>query len=187
MADARSGASRKTVKGELKHVGRGGRVAFWLAALVVLGGAGLWWYEHSRNDAAPASSARSVDPSMVTGFAGKSGATPGSGPAADVVAGPAMVRIGASFIAAFAIGFLLRSFIKWGLLLLGIVAIGVYLLQRTGAIDVNWATVESQTGQATSWIKSQTDSFSKFITGALPSGTSAAAGLWSGFRRKVSI
>lgn len=98
-----------------------------------------------------------------------------------------MVKIGASFIVAFAAGFLLRSFVKWGVLLVGVLAIGIYLLQRTGAVNVNWESLESQTGDATSWIKAQTESFSTFIKGALPSSASAAVGLWAGFRRKLPI
>ncbi|MFO0875010.1 MAG: hypothetical protein U0575_13700 [Phycisphaerales bacterium] len=116
----------------------------------------------------------------------KSGAAPGSGPAADVVAGPAMSRDRHGFIAAFAIGSCPPSSS-------GASAAWDRRHRRLPAstnrrcIDVNWATVESQTGLNPKRIKSQTDSFSKFITGLLPSGTSAAAGLWSGFRLRVSI
>lgn len=184
-----SGKTKKTVRGEMRQVGGGTRGVFLLAILAVIAGAGLWIYQASQAGAT-SGSGKPIDPALVSGLAGSSARTAGNGSASTaprVVAGPAMVQIGASFIAAFAAGFLLRSFVKWGILLVGMLVIGVYVLQRTGAINVNWDSLESQTGQATNWIKAQTESFATFVKGAIPSSASAVAGLWAGFRRKLPI
>ncbi len=120
------------------------------------------------------------------------GAVPGDGddvPAADADPGPletwspTIFRLGFSFFVGFAIAFAVRSFLKVAVLIAGVILIVLFALQYFGAIDVNWALMESWFTNAGGWVKAQASSVQEFVTGYLPSGASALAGLTMGFRR----
>lgn len=98
---------------------------------------------------------------------------------------PAIFRFGFSFVIGFAIAYALRWAIKTALLVAGILALFVLGLQYFGIVDVKWGLVQNQYDDAATWISQQTKSFSAFITGALPSAASAAAGLIAGFRKTI--
>jgi uncharacterized membrane protein (Fun14 family) len=96
---------------------------------------------------------------------------------------PAIFRLGFSFVVGFAVAFALRWAVKTALIVAGLFALAVLGLQYSGLVDVKWGMIENHYDEASSWLSSQTKSFTAFITGALPSGASAAAGLFAGFKK----
>jgi uncharacterized membrane protein (Fun14 family) len=99
--------------------------------------------------------------------------------------GPSIFRLGFSFFIGFAIGYAARSFLKILILVIGVVALGLFALHYFGVIEgVNWGGVEDAYDDSMPWIKEQTQSFVAFIQGYLPSAASAGAGLFLGFRRR---
>lgn len=97
---------------------------------------------------------------------------------------PAIFRLGFSFFAAFAMAYALRQFLKITLVIVGAALIGLFALQYLKVITVDWSLVEGKFDSVAAFLKSQTESFTKFVSGYLPSATSAAAGAFVGFKRK---
>lgn len=210
MAPNSSGAPRprKTVRGEMKRVGVIPRLML-IAALVALGlGIASWIRPDSVEGVSQAaleeagearsgttSASSGVDPRLVSGLAaGPSGGTASpsaGGPAAAPESGNStsspwsstMMRIGGSFTAAFIVAFLLRSFVRIGLVVAAVVAGGLYLLERTGVIGVDWTMFQSGAEDAAEWVGDRSDEVWAFVKKTVPSGTAAAIGFWSGFRR----
>lgn len=144
----------------------------------------------------PSSGPSSVRPgSLVSDFgpgtpAGTTGGTTGGTGVAEAepstldVFSPAVFRLGFSFFAAFAMAYALRQFVKVTLVVVGAVLIGLFALQYAGVISVDWSFVEGKFDSVAAFVKEQTATFTKFVSGYLPSATSAAAGAFVGFRKK---
>ena len=49
-----------------------------------------------------------------------------------------MVRFGISFLGGFLVGWTLRRFLKLTLLMVALLGIGIFVLKRTGMIDLPW-------------------------------------------------
>lgn len=97
---------------------------------------------------------------------------------------PAVFRLGFSFFAAFAMAYALRQFVKVTVVVVGAALIGLFALQYFKLITVDWSLVEGKFDSLAAFLKDQTQSFTKFVSGYLPSATSAAAGAFIGFRKK---
>ncbi len=97
---------------------------------------------------------------------------------------PAVFRLGFSFFAAFAMAYALRQFLKVTLVVVGAALVGMFALQYLKVITVDWSLVEGKFDSVAAFIRSQTETFTKFVSGYLPSATSAAAGAFVGFRKK---
>ena len=98
--------------------------------------------------------------------------------------GPAMMRFGVSFLGGFTLGWLLRRFLKWTLLIGGVLAIGIFVLRKTGAFDLPWQQIEENVDQGSSWLQEQAGTAKKLLSGYLPSGVAAIIGGFLGFRRR---
>lgn len=179
-------------------------IAFWLRSAPVgeaspgrTGASTVAAAEPGSDQAAPG---RGVDPRLVSGLTGtpRSGGPPptesdqpgsaesaaaDSPRSADAGWSATLMRIGGSFTAAFIVAFLLRSFVRIGLVVAAIVAGGLYLLERTGVIGVDWTMFQRGAEDAAEWVGDRSDEVWAFLKTAVPSGTAAAVGFWSGFRR----
>jgi uncharacterized membrane protein (Fun14 family) len=96
---------------------------------------------------------------------------------------PAIFRLGFSFVVGFAIAYALRWALKTALFVGGVLALAVLGLQYSGLVDVKWGLIEQQYDGAASWLSRQTQDFSAFLKGALPSAGAGAAGLFAGLRK----
>lgn len=97
---------------------------------------------------------------------------------------PAVFRLGFSFVAGFAMAYALRQFVKVTLLVAGVVLLGMFGLQYAGLVQIDWGAIEGKYDSIAAFLAQQTASFSTFVSGYLPSATSAGAGAFIGFRKK---
>ena len=115
------------------------------------------------------------------------GGTPTSGTedsAAKTLWAPLFAKGGLSFFIAFCIGYALRTFLKGTMLVIGVVALAVFGLQKAGLIDtVNWEKAQGYWDSLTANLGEQFESFKSFVSGSLPSAASGGVGLVAGFRR----
>jgi len=95
----------------------------------------------------------------------------------------AVFRLGFSFFVAFVAAYALRTVFKLALLFAGFIALLLFGLQYAGMVDIKWAAMEREYGQVSGWLSSQFSSVKAFATGYLPSGSAAAFGFVSGFRK----
>lgn len=132
-----------------------------------------------------------ASPSLVAGLAQKDGnksvksgaaEQPASRRAVDA-AGPATLRMGASFLGAFAIGYFLRKFLRWTVLAVGLIVVAVFVLRKSGMINMPWDQIEGQVHAGASWLQAQAGSIKDLLTGYLPSSAAALAGGVMGFWR----
>ena len=96
---------------------------------------------------------------------------------------PAVFRMGFSFFVGFAVAFALRSFIRFSLVTFGFFFLMLFGLQYAGFIDVNWTAIGDKYDSTRDFLGEQFASIKSFMTGMLPSGVAASAGLLTGFRR----
>ena len=90
---------------------------------------------------------------------------------------PAVFRLGFSFFAGFAMAYALRQVVKVTLVVVGVIQLGMFGLQYAGLIDVNWSAIEGKYDSIAGFFRRETESFTKFVSGYLPSATSAAAAM----------
>ncbi|MEZ6235654.1 MAG: FUN14 domain-containing protein [Phycisphaerales bacterium] len=130
--------------------------------------------------------------SPLPGTTGGSGTPTGTDPGTESGEGsdpldlysPAVFRLGFSFFAGFAMAYALRQFVKITVATLGVVLLGLFGLQYAGLIQVDWGLLEGKFDAAAAFLRDQTESFTAFVRGYLPSTASAATGAFLGFRRK---
>lgn len=150
-------------------------------------GAAMWMYAlATAPEPAPAPAASSSLPAGVSGFVARSSepAPPPPPPSRLIDDGaPATFRLGASFLAGYFIAWALRTFVKTTLLVGGAAALGVLALQKTGAINLDWAGVQQQIDQSLAWTRGQAEHFRQLATGYIPSAGAAAVGGFFGIRR----
>lgn len=162
--------------------------------LMVIGGAlqvTAWVSGGQQTDAATPSSPGSGGSSLVSGLTTDTGAGAGDDDA-DVepdptgleLYSPMIFRMGFSFFVGFAIAYALRQFVKISIIAIGILLLALFGLQYAGVIDVNWQAMNDHYDSIMAFLGSQTETFTTFVTGYLPSGASALAGMAIGFKRK---
>jgi len=89
-----------------------------------------------------------------------------------------------SFAVAFAIGVALRTFMKLTMVVLGVVALAIFGLQKAGIVgQIDWTVAQGHWDTLTTNIGQQFESFKTFVTGSLPSAGAGTVGLVSGFRK----
>ena len=97
---------------------------------------------------------------------------------------PLMAKGGLSFFIAFSIGYALRTFLKGTMLVIGVVALAIFGLQKAGIIeDINWGKAQGYWDSLTANLGSQFESLKTFVSGSLPSAGTGGVGLVAGFRR----
>ena len=97
---------------------------------------------------------------------------------------PLLAKGGLSFFIAFCIGYALRTFLKGTMLVIGVVALAIFGLQKAGIVDnINWEKAQGYWDSLTANVGEQFESLKTFVTGSLPSAGSGGVGLVAGFRR----
>ncbi|MBX3321414.1 MAG: hypothetical protein KF757_00335 [Phycisphaeraceae bacterium] len=191
------------------HAGRSGakrRLRRWqivvaaVALVVTLAGAGLMAFAALTTPepaprAATSNGAASDYSPFASGFAprgeGDTGDDPGASADATNAAdrfidryGGAVFKLGFGFFAGFAIGYLLRAFVKITLIVAGAIILGLFALQYFGVITVDWQRISGGFDTLSAWLGEQTKGFVNFVTGVLPSTAAGFAGAAVGFVRR---
>lgn len=113
-------------------------------------------------------------------------AEPGSAPAEReglAAYAPFFLKGGFSFLIAYAIGTVVRMFVKAGLILLGVIALGLMALSWAGVLTVDWVDISGQWSDLVRLASGRVDDAVALVTGSLPSTAAALGGLFVGFRR----
>jgi uncharacterized membrane protein (Fun14 family) len=97
---------------------------------------------------------------------------------------PALLRGGISFFAAFVLALAFRAFLKLALIFAGIWVASLFLLSSAGWLEVHWSAIDASFTGWASAVGDQFESFTRFVTGSLPSAGMAGLGLYAGIRRK---
>lgn len=96
---------------------------------------------------------------------------------------PAFLKMGFSFLAAFAVGLAFRSFLKLALIFVGLQLIALFGLSYVEWVTVNWQTMASAFDHFAANVKEEAASFQTFVTGSLPQAGLATLGLVAGFKK----
>lgn len=150
----------------------------WLAMVICVVGGGLTvWSWMTRKSDQPVrttgAAAMGLAPTSVT-------ATSAPEPRFVDRAAPATARLGASFVAAYAVGWLLRRMLRLAAVVT-VIALGlVYGLKRLGVLT-DPAPVEQALHDAGDWAQREGAAFKDFVLGYIPSAAAGAAGLFVGF------
>ncbi|MEM7229773.1 MAG: FUN14 domain-containing protein [Planctomycetota bacterium] len=97
---------------------------------------------------------------------------------------PALFKLGFSFFVGFCIGYAVRTFVKVSIIGIGMILLILFGLQYAGLIDVDWNAFQDRYDGIMGWLRAETETFSQFVKGSLPSAGAVAAGLVFGFRSK---
>ncbi len=173
------------------------RLLIVLSVLVMAGGVAGKVVAHGHKRIHPRATAISPTPSLPADARGLvRGGSPAaqpaqsdsaSAPAADAIDwdqwSPVIFRFGFSFFAGFCIAYALRTMLKVGMFVAGVILIAVLALQYAGLMNVDWNSVAGRYDSAAAWFQGQFASFKDFFTGHLPSAGAAAVGLAMGFLR----
>ncbi len=158
------------------------KIAFTVALL--LGFTGLALTRSQSSDVQPAAQAGASGLDVNASSFSAGGTVAGATADEESLWAPLFMKGGLSFAVAFAAGFALRTFMKLTMLVLGVVALAIFGLQKAGIVDaINWTVAEGYWDTLTANVGQQLESFKTFVTGSLPSAGAGTVGLISGFRR----
>ena len=97
---------------------------------------------------------------------------------------PAVAGIGGSYLAGFFIGWASRRFLRMAALITGGLLAGIAVLEETGWVNLDWASVETQISHAIAATHQGAQGLKHILSGYLPSTGAAAVGMFFGFRKK---
>jgi uncharacterized membrane protein (Fun14 family) len=97
---------------------------------------------------------------------------------------PAVAGIGGSYLAGFFMGWAFRRTLKIAALITGGLLACIAVLQDTGWIDLDWASVEAQISHAIAAAHQGAQGLKHILSGYLPSTGAGAVGMFFGFRKK---
>ena len=81
-------------------------------------------------------------------------------------------------------GWVSRRFLRMAALITGGLLAGIAVLEETGWIDLDWASVETQISHAITATQQGAQGLKHLLSGYLPSTGAAAVGMFFGFRKK---
>jgi uncharacterized membrane protein (Fun14 family) len=155
------------------------KLAFMAALLLGLAGLAL---TRTANDTQPAPGGTGTDVGAASLTAG--GTQVGEAQEEVNLWAPLAMKGGLAFAVAFAIGFALRTFMTLTMVVLGVVALAIFGLQKAGIVsEIDWTIAQGHWDKLTANIGQQVESFKSFVSGSLPSAGAGTVGLISGFRR----
>jgi uncharacterized membrane protein (Fun14 family) len=97
---------------------------------------------------------------------------------------PAVIGIGGSYLAGFFMGWAFRRFLKMAALIAGGLLACIAVLEDTGWIDLDWASVEAQISHSIAAAHRGAEGLKHILSGYLPSTGAGAVGMFFGFRKK---
>jgi len=97
---------------------------------------------------------------------------------------PAVAGIGGSYLAGFFMGWVFRRFLRMAALITGGLLAGIAVLEETGWINLDWASVETQISHAIAATHQGVQGLKHILSGYLPSTGAGAVGMFFGFRKK---
>jgi uncharacterized membrane protein (Fun14 family) len=97
---------------------------------------------------------------------------------------PAVAGIAGSYLAGFFLGWASRRFLRVAALITGGLLAGIAVLEETGWIDLDWASVEAQISHAVAAAQQGAQGLKHIFSGYLPSTGAGAVGMFFGFRKK---
>ncbi len=97
--------------------------------------------------------------------------------------GPGFLRMGLSFFVGYAVGAVLRAFLRLSLLFIGVIVLIHVGLAHLGMITVHWDQVERLWSAFTARVASDFGDLRTVLTGSLPQAGLGAMGLFAGLRR----
>ena len=97
---------------------------------------------------------------------------------------PAIAGIGGSYLAGFFMGWAFRRALKVAALITGGLLACIAVLEDTGWIDLDWASVETQISHAIAAAHQGAEGLKHILSGYLPSTGAGAVGMFFGFRKK---
>jgi uncharacterized membrane protein (Fun14 family) len=150
------------------------------AAVVAAIGLALWVYSMATRPA-PALSGGA----HVTGFTSGGGGAPAAAAEPRLVdrAAPAMAKFGGSFVVGYFAAYAMRKFIKWSLIVAGLLTVGVVVLKKTGVVDLPWDQVEHTVEEGVDLAREHAGGAWAYLKSVAPSAVAAAVGGIFGFRR----
>ncbi|MGQ0627003.1 MAG: FUN14 domain-containing protein [Phycisphaerales bacterium] len=98
---------------------------------------------------------------------------------------PTIFRLGFSFFACFAVGYALRTFFGFAVAALGFFFLALFGLEYAGLIDVKWGLVQERYDALAETAAREARSAWQAASAYIPAGGAGAAGLFSGWRRRV--
>ncbi len=122
-------------------------------------------------------------PPGVSSFSQSTGTAAPTSTSTSTAGSSAVFRFGASYLAGFFLGWLTRKSLKAAFLAAGAAAIVLFYLERTGKMDVDWASIQTHFSQSLAWLRGELGALKDFVTGYLPSTGAALAGIFMGLRR----
>jgi uncharacterized membrane protein (Fun14 family) len=97
---------------------------------------------------------------------------------------PALAGIGGSYLAGFFIGWAFRRFLRMAALIAAGLLACIAVLENTGWIGLDWATVETQISHAIAAAHQGAEGLKHILSGYLPSTGAGAVGMFFGFRKR---
>jgi uncharacterized membrane protein (Fun14 family) len=107
----------------------------------------------------------------------------GEASSSDETLSPALLQMGFSFFAAFAVGLAFRSFLKIAMVFVGMQLLALFGLSYVEWITVHWQTMSDAFDRFVANAQGEFASFQSFVTGSLPQVGLASLGLVAGFKR----
>jgi uncharacterized membrane protein (Fun14 family) len=97
---------------------------------------------------------------------------------------PAVAGIGGSYLTGFFIGWAFRRFLRMAALITGGLLVGIAVMEETGWIDLDWASVDTQISHAITAVHRGAEGLRHILSGYLPSTGAGAVGMFFGFRKR---
>jgi len=97
---------------------------------------------------------------------------------------PAVAGIGGSYLAGFFMGWAFRRALKVAALITGGLLACIAVLEETGWIDLDWASVQTRISHAIAAAHQGAEGLKHILSGYLPSTGAAAVGMFFGFRKR---
>jgi len=97
---------------------------------------------------------------------------------------PAVIGIGGSYLGGFFFGWVFRRFLRMAALITGGLLTCIAVLEDTGWIDLDWASVQTQISHAIAAAHQGAEGLKHILSGYLPSTGAGAVGMFFGFRKR---
>ncbi len=143
----------------------------YMALLIVLLGLGAWVHDVSKGAQPPASTGVTASAREASSGGGWDFTRPV----------PGYVRVCASYVGGFFIGWAFRRFLR---LALTLGALAVLLVGLGKYAGWHTASIETEVKERTTWVQQEASVAKDYLKGLLPSSTAGAVGAFLGFRRK---